>query len=117
MRRRVTIEVAILIGCLLALIAVGLIYWQRPNMVHACSGTVVDSNGKPVANARVGILTCGGETAVSYSNYEGVWQICGLPENSAHIEHIAGYFIAHPDYAGISWPVSQKMEKVVLNNK
>lgn len=114
MKRWIVVAVVILVAGLLISIPAALSYWQRPDMVHACSGTVVDSTGRPVANARVGILTCGGETAVSYSNRRGGWRIRGLLKNSAALEHVSGYFVTHPDYVGIHWPVSHKIQKVVL---
>jgi hypothetical protein len=114
MRRFIIVGVVLVVAGILISLSAVLGYSTRLDMVHACSGTVVDSNGKPVANARVGIITCGGEAAVSYSNHKGIWQVCGLPENSEHLGHVGGYFVTHPDYVGISWSVSQKMEKVVL---
>jgi hypothetical protein len=94
---------------------IGFIYYKfRTNMIYSCSGMMVDMSGNPVPEARVGIVTCGGEVSVSHSNNNGLWRIKGVPKNSVVIEHVAGYFVTHPNYIGISWSKNESIKKAVL---
>jgi hypothetical protein len=113
MRKWVIAGVTVLVAGLSILLTAALRY-RRPLGLYACSGKVVDTSGRPVANARAGISTCVGETAVSYSNHRGVWRIYGLPKDSEYLGHVSGCFVTHPNYVGVFWPTTGKVRRVVL---
>ena len=114
MRKWIVFGIVTLCAIFSALLVAVCRYESAPRMVYTCSGLVVDTSGSPVSNARVGIVTCVGEVCVSYSDLLGRWRIKGLPEHSIHIEHVASYFVTHPDYIGISWPKGEHIKKIVL---